>query len=74
MQAVAAIGHVYNILAMQGLVGHLVTNVTRGIIVVHAGLLGAQTVFVVLKGDLIIALLAQFPLCMQRSRRPLIQE
>ena len=52
----------HNVLAMQGVVGYLADDITRGIIVVHAGLLGAQTVFVVLKGDLIIALLAQFPL------------
>ena len=52
----------HNVLAMQGVVGYLADDITRGIIVVHAGLLGAQTVFVVLKGDLIIVLLAQFPL------------
>lgn len=57
VQVVAAIGHVHNVLAMQGVVGRLVANVARGVIVVHAGLLGTQTVFVVLKGDLIVALL-----------------
>ena len=58
MQVVAAIRHVHNVLSMQSVIGRLVTNAAGGVIVVHAGLLGAQTVLIVLEGDLIIALLA----------------
>ena len=56
MQLIAAIGQMHNVFPMQGVVGGRVADVTRSVIVVHAGLLGAQTVFVVFKGDLIVAL------------------
>ena len=58
VQIVAAIGHVRDVLVLQGVVGYLADDITRGVIIIHAGLLGAQTVFVVFKGDLIMALLA----------------
>lgn len=52
----------HNVLAMQGVAGRLVANVARGVIIVHAGLLGAQSVFVVIVGDLIVAGFTKVPL------------
>ena len=48
--------------AMQGVVGCLVTDITSGVIVVHAGLLGTKIVLVVLEGDLVVAGFAEFTL------------
>ena len=62
MQLIAIFGHMHNVLAMQGVAGRLVANVARSVIVVHAGLLGAQSVFVVIVGDLIVAGFTKVPL------------
>lgn len=62
VQIIAIFGHMHNVLAMQGVAGRLVANVARSVIVVHAGLLGAQAVFVVIVGDLIVAGFTKVPL------------
>ena len=62
VQLIAIFGHMHNVLAMQGVAGRLVANVARGVIIVHAGLLGAQSVFAVIVGDLIVAGFTKVPL------------
>ena len=44
----------HDVLAVQGVLRRLVANIARGGVVVHAGLLGAQTIGVVVVGVLVI--------------------